>query len=284
MADASGSKLARASTEIVDPTTTDKGCFVGMLVFMGLLCLVPFAGVVAALLGYIWAKGSQNERHEALTHRIDAAPVVVDDVQAGDVVTLCGRVVSSETVITPLKNDAVLAELWMDDEVAESVQDPEPTWTQQLGGDLLLRTETGDQIAIEGAWSLLSDRSQTTMQHDGVPPAHAPLTAEERTSLKEGCSQYGERWLRTDVEVLVTGRVEAVTRVETAGAAGYRGLDEARRVVVGPPSSDVVRISTYAPAQIAAMAREAQAMIGAGRLGIAFGLFSCYAWWRFFFG
>lgn len=284
VAEASENKLARASAVIVDPTGTALGCFVGWVIFLGLLCLVPFGGIIVAVLSLIWIKGSRHERHEALAHRIDAPPALAAEVSVGDAVTLCGRVVSQEVVKTPLGHHAVLAELWLDEEVADSVQDPTPTWTKQLGGDLLLRTESGQQVAIEGSWSLLSDKSQTTTQYDGVPPAHAPLTDEERRALKEQGSQYGERWLESDVEVLVTGEVKSVTQVEAQGAAGYRGLDNVSRVVMGPPPDGVVRISTFSPVKIAEKAREAKAVIRGGQLGIVMGVLSSYAWWRFIFG
>lgn len=284
MAEGSENKLARASTKIIDPTGMAPGCFVGWVVFLGLLCLIPFAGVIVAVLSVIWIKGSRHERIEALKHRIDAPPALAAKVSVGDVVTLCGRVVSQEAVKTPLGNHAVLAELWLDDEVAESVQDPVPNWTQQLGGDLLVRTESGAQVAIEGPWSLFSDKTQTTLQYDGVPPVHAPLSDEEREALKEKGSQYGERWLEGDAECLVTGQVKSVTQVEAQGTVGYRGLEIVRRVAMEPPPGGVVRISTFSPAAIAEKAREAEAVIRGGQIAIVMGTLSTYAWWRFIFG
>lgn len=269
---------------VPNPEGTDIGCLVFMLVGGVVVSAIPFGGIALLLFGWVWIIGGKNERAEALRHRLDPESVVPSrQAGIGDRVTLLGRVRGPADVRTPLGHRAVVASLWLDDELADDVEGPNPTWTKVLGDHLELDAD-GGVVVMEGPLGILSHKKKTTDQSDGRPPAHAPLTADERKVMTKGAEQYGERWLEPEMEVLATGVVGDVEEVAPEQGTGYRSSGMIRKVTLSAlPEAGVVRVSSYSPRRVAQLARQGKAQIIGSVLLMGMGLASLL-WWARFFG
>ena len=259
---------------VPNPEGTDLGCLIFMLVGGVAVCAIPFGGIAMLLFGWVWIIGGKNERAEALRHRLDGETIVsLRDAVIGDRVTLLGKVRGPAAITTPLGQSAVVASLWLDDELADQVESPDPTWSKVLGDRLELDAEGGTVVMDGVPLGILSHKKKTTDQAQGAPPAHAPLTADERKALTKGCEQYGERWLEPEMEVLATGVVSDVDEVPPEQGSGYRSVGLVRRVTLAPlVEAGVVRVSTYSPRRVAQLARQGKAQIIGSVILIAMGI------------
>lgn len=290
-ADSAGGDLAEPAepmdldARVPNPEGTDIGCLLFVLIGGAAVCAIPFGGVALLLFGWVWIIGGKNERAEALRHRLDDETVVpVGAASVGDRVTLLGKVRGPAAVTTPLGHPAVVAALWLDDELADDIEGANPTWTKVLGDRLELDADGGRVVIAGVPLALLSEKKKTTDQAQGRPPAHAPLTPEERKAITKGCEQYGERWLEPEMEVLATGLVGDVDEIPPDQGSGYRSTGLIRQITLVPlPDAGAVRVSTYSPRRVAQLARQGKAQIVGSVILMAMGIASL-VWWSRFFG
>ncbi|MCA9620324.1 MAG: hypothetical protein KC731_14980 [Myxococcales bacterium] len=274
---------ARPAEEGSPPTYEglNLGCLTALLLTAVLVSAIPYVGGVATFVLGLWIRRSgHNTRRMLAAHRRRAPPDSPHAVVLGDSATLLGRVVGPAAEKTPLGHAAVVANLWLDDEIIDSLEDAAPTWTKQLGDELVIEAR-GARIVAKGAMDILSHKVETTSQTNGHPPDHAPLDADERAALTKRCDEYGERWLEPDMEVLVQGLVHQVEDGHAPAQQGYRDEGRIRTIELRPPGDAPIRVSTYTPRQLAEANHQARAETLGGTVMMVIGAVALALWISF---